>query len=90
MLSALVLSTNVEIKMKFYAHHDAAGRISSIVVDDSPENVGVTLSPRPGLFVTEIEGLDDKLLNDPDALREIAKTHVIERAQHCSKLVPKS
>jgi hypothetical protein len=75
--------------MKVYAHHNAAGQILSIVIDGSPANGRVTLAPRPGVLVTEIEDLDEKTLNDRDALRELAKTHVIERAQHSSKLVAK-
>jgi hypothetical protein len=41
--------------MKVYAHHNAAGQILSIVIDGSPANGRVTLAPRPGVFVTEIE-----------------------------------
>jgi hypothetical protein len=85
----------VEIKeatMKVYVHHDETGTIHSLVFVDAPASAGAMLAPRPGEFVTEVEGLKDKLgAGEPDveALREIAKRHKVSTAVPRSKLAKK-
>jgi len=64
--------------MKVYAHHDSAGSIRSLIVVNSPEGGGMMLTPQPGEFATEIEGLTLKSNPPtPEELSEIAGTHIV-------------
>jgi hypothetical protein len=75
--------------MRVYAHHDAEGNIRAFIIENATEGVTTMVAPKPGLFVTEIEGLDEKLAGDRDRLREIAKTHIVEHGRPIRKLAPK-
>jgi hypothetical protein len=47
-------------KMKTFAHHDPEGNIKSLIVINAPGNIGLMLTPRPGISVTEVEGIKFK------------------------------
>jgi hypothetical protein len=70
--------------MKIYAHYDAEGTIHSLIVGNAPKGVEVMLSPQPGLYVGEVEGLTVKDERDVDALREIAESHRV--ANPCPRI----
>ena len=64
--------------MKKFAHHDEKGSIKGIVIIDAPKNVGLMLSPKAGIFVTEIEGLKFKSKSPTiEELQDIANTYKI-------------
>jgi hypothetical protein len=75
--------------MRVYVHHDASGKIRSFVVNrGNLSGVTATLTPRRGLFITEIDDLDEKVVADPAALRKLAETHVVQKVRAVSKLIP--
>jgi len=76
--------------MQIFAHHDAAGAISSFVAVETPEGVRVGLTPNPGQSVVEVEGLQLKSAEpDVEELREIAMTHTVGAPQQRGRLVKK-
>jgi len=64
--------------MKIFAHCDSTGSIRSLITVNAPEGASVMLTPKPGQFLTQLEGLNLGS-GEPDlkALREIAKNHKI-------------
>lgn len=72
--------------MKVYAHYDLVGTIRSLVTVEGPQQAGMMLVPKPGVFVAEIEGLKLKSGKaDPEALREIVGTHKVSTPlPHCT------
>ncbi len=72
--------------MKLYAHHNAEGTMSSIIVVNAPKGVTLSLRPQDGMFASEIEGTNMKIDElDIDKLREIANNYKVEKA--VSKLI---
>jgi hypothetical protein len=64
--------------MKVFAHHDLEGAIHSFVSVDAPAGAGMMLVPKPGLLVTEIEGLSLKAGGtNHEELRALAKSHKV-------------
>lgn len=63
--------------MKTFAHHDAEGRISSVVLVNAPRGGGAMLAPKPGTLVAEVEGLRIKDPGNVDAVREVVQRHRI-------------
>jgi hypothetical protein len=64
--------------MKLFAHYDMSGTIHSITWANPPDDVSLTLTPRPGELVAEIEG--QKLDSEPpsqEMLRDLARNHKI-------------
>ncbi|HSK73256.1 MAG TPA: hypothetical protein VK892_16270 [Pyrinomonadaceae bacterium] len=76
--------------MKIYAHYDSEGNINSLIVSNAPKGIEVMLSPQPGLYAGEIEGLKVKDEQDEDALREIAESYRIANPHPRLKLTKKS
>lgn len=77
--------------MKIFAHYDSTGTIRSLITVNAPEGAIVMLTPKPGQFLTQLEGLNLEGLNlgsdapDLKALREITKNHKIATPiPHCS------
>jgi hypothetical protein len=75
--------------MKVYAHYDFEGNINSLIVANAPKGMEVMLSPQPGLFVGEIEGVKIKDERDDEAIRKIAESHRIENPRSLLKLTKK-
>jgi len=63
--------------MKAYTYYDADGKIHGIIVGNAPEGLHVMLSPQPGLYVGELEGLNVKDARDFEALRKVAESYRI-------------
>ena len=64
--------------MKVFVHHDATGTIRSIITVDAPSQFNLMLTPKPGLLVSEVEGVKVKSgATDVKALRKIAETHTV-------------
>ena len=65
--------------MKLFAHYDASGTIRSLTWYNAPQGVSLTLTPRPGETVTEVEGhgLTAEMPTE-QKMREIAKNSSIE------------
>jgi hypothetical protein len=64
--------------MTIYAYYDRTGKIRSLISLHTQDGAGMMVTPKPGLFVAEIEGL--ALKSKPphfEELREIAQSHVI-------------
>lgn len=76
--------------MKIYAHYDSEGNIHSLIVGNAPKGVEVMLSPEPGLYVGEVEGLKIKDERDVDALRKIGESHRVANPSPRIKLTKKS
>ena len=76
--------------MKTYAHHNANGSITALITLNAPDGAGLSLNPKPGTFVTEIEEIKLKS-NKPDIeeLREIIRTYRISSPLHRSALTKK-
>lgn len=75
--------------MKVFAHHDLDGAIHSFVSVDAPEGAGMMLVPKPGLLVTEIEGLSLKAGGtNQEELRALARNHIVAVSR--SKLTKKA
>ena len=75
--------------MSVFVHYDRGGTIHSFVTVNAPEG-GMMLTPRPGMLVAEVEGV--QLQPGPAghaALREIAKSHVVQAPQQRVALVKK-
>ena len=53
--------------MTVYAHYDSSGTIHALVVVNAPEGTSPMLTPKPGLFVAEIEGEVEGLNLNPEA-----------------------
>jgi len=73
--------------MAIFAHHDASGKILSLVSVKAPPGAGVMLAPRSGSVVTEIEGLAiEPNPRDFEGLRTLAATHKVASPLQRSKL----
>jgi hypothetical protein len=64
--------------MKVYVHYDSSGAVHSLVAVNTPEGSSAMLTPRPGLFVAELDGEVEGLKLKPDAreleaLRDMVK-----------------
>jgi len=70
--------------MKIFAYHDSTGTIYSLVSVHGPERISVMLTPpKPGLFISEVEGLELKAgAGEADALRQIGKSHRVSTGSH--------
>ena len=73
--------------MKVFVHHDEKGNLRGVVAFDAPQNGGMMLTPRPGHFVTEVEGVTLKSPIDPEELRALATSHSLETKIPRGKLV---
>jgi hypothetical protein len=76
--------------MKIYAHYDSEGNIHSLIAADEYEGLEVSLSPKPGLLVGEIEGLEVKDAQDLEALRKIVESYRVSTPNARIKLSKKS
>ena len=77
--------------MKTFAHFDSTGTIRALITVNAPKGVSAMLTPKPGLFVAEVEGLKVKSgAPDLEALREIAKAHKVATPLACYPLAKKS
>jgi hypothetical protein len=64
--------------MKIYAHYDTTGAIHSFTIVNAPEGADEMLAPTPGIFVTEVEGLElQSDIPDVEELRKIAESHIV-------------
>jgi hypothetical protein len=76
--------------MKTYAHHNRDGSITSLISLNLPESAGLLLTPKAGVYVTEIEGIKLKgELPEFGELREIMRTRKISNSAHVSVLTKK-
>ena len=80
--------------MKFFVHYDSSGAIRSVVAVDTPGARSPMLSPRPGLFVAELEGGIPELklrptLEELQSMRKVVRNLRVETTPHC-KLVRKA
>jgi hypothetical protein len=73
--------------MSVFVHYDRAGKIHSFVTFNAPEGGAMSLTPKPGLLVSEIEGLQPPS-NPADhaAFRDLAKTHVVDTTHRVTLL----
>jgi hypothetical protein len=74
--------------MRLFANYDVSGKIKSLTCFNAPQGVSLTLTPRVGEFVAEVEG--HNLTGDMPSvktLRDIANSHVIETPFGPCKLV---
>ena len=65
--------------MKLFVHHDSKGAIRSIVTVNGPKQFQAMLTPKAGLLVAEVEGMEIKPRASVEELRKIAKAHVVTR-----------
>jgi|HubBroStandDraft_4_1064222.scaffolds.fasta_scaffold240341_2 hypothetical protein len=67
--------------MNIFAHHDGEGRILAFVTSDGPAGSAMMLAPKPGVLVSEIEGVKFES-GTPTAkeLRALAATHRVAGA----------
>lgn len=73
--------------MSVFVHYDLTGRIRGFVTLNGPKGTGLMLTPKPGVLVAEAEGIVAKPgAAGTRALRELAKSHVIEEAASRVKL----
>lgn len=66
--------------MKVYAYYDLEGNIQSLLSVEAEEGAYAMRTPKPGLFVAEIEIEGLELKNDPsdpEALLEIAENYMV-------------
>jgi hypothetical protein len=62
--------------MTIYAQHDSTGMIRSLVVANAPAGGGMTLRPKAGLFVAEVEDLTlHSSYPHFEELRQIARSY---------------
>jgi hypothetical protein len=67
--------------MAVYVHYDTTGNICSLVIVDAPDGGSMTLVPKTGRAVAELDATSkqlnglDQLEPDLDALRKIAADH---------------
>jgi hypothetical protein len=70
--------------MKVFVHHDTTGDIRSVIAVDAPGRFGLMLTPKPGLLVSEVEGMKVKPgAVDVEALRKIAQSHKVATSNRC-------
>jgi hypothetical protein len=67
-----------EMAMKVYVYHDSTGAVRSLVAVSVAERGSPMLAPKPGIFVSEVEGeVEDLKLtpeaSDLEAFRKMAK-----------------
>ena len=55
--------------MKTYIHHDIKGRIRGLITINAPDHVGMMLTPKPGVFLSE--GQPMKFKSDHPTLTEL-------------------
>lgn len=68
--------------MSLYVHYDLVGTIRSFVSVNPPKGGGMMLTPKAGVLVAEVEGFEPKPgAAGLAALREVAKSHVVEKPQ---------
>ena len=73
--------------MRVFAHCDKRGTISSLIAFDAPDGMLVSLAPRAGEFVVEIEGLRFKGgAPDAAALEKLAQSHRVSKVTTRSTL----
>jgi len=64
--------------MKIHAHHGPTGKIHSVFAYDGPLEIRMMLTPKPGVMVSELMGLNVPAgQGRVDALRRIAQTHKV-------------
>jgi hypothetical protein len=66
--------------MAIHAHYDHTGAIRALITTNAPKerSAGMTMTPRPGHFVAEVEGV--KFKSDPpspEEVRALAASHRI-------------
>lgn len=75
--------------MKIYAHYDSEGNIHSLITGNTPKGVEIMLTPQPGLYVGEIEGLKIKNERDADEMRKITESYRVAKPCPTVKLTKK-
>jgi hypothetical protein len=64
--------------MKVVAHHDADGNIRSLQSFEGPEEITLMLTPGPGAYVSEVDGVKvESGERGIETLAELAKTHKV-------------
>ena len=77
--------------MKTYAHHDSDGNIKSLINVNAPGNAGLMLTPKAGLFVSELEDIKFKTKTpETEELHEIARSYKVVTPHLKSKIQKKS
>jgi hypothetical protein len=60
--------------VKTLAHYDANGNITALITGNGPDSLHVMVTPKPGQFVAQVEGIAHQPgMQDVAALREAAK-----------------
>jgi hypothetical protein len=78
--------------MAVFAHFDSEGSIRALVNVNAPPGMSIMLTPKPGSFVAEVEGLKLKSQGFAglEELHEIAQTHKISSPVPRCKLTKKA
>jgi hypothetical protein len=67
--------------MKIYIHHDNEGRIKGLITIDAPDQIGMMLTPKTGVFVSELEDIKFKSKSPTQQeLKDLVKSHNISDA----------
>jgi hypothetical protein len=71
-----------------FAHHDKSGRVHALVGFEAPVGSGMSLVPRPGVTVSEVEvPALRKGVEGLDQLRELAKDARVEGSGELRRLI---
>ena len=71
-----------------FAHHDKSGRVHSLVSFEAPEGSGMSLVPRPGLSVSQVEAPTlRKGVEGLNQLRELVNETRVEGSGEVKRLV---